>query len=480
MALSDFFRKIPLFAQLDADDMKRLCSLAQEVQLAAGEELFAEGSLGERAYIVEDGQVEVIKHSNRREVKVATVGRGEVVGELALLENRPRSATVRARTGALLWAIDKEQLLDLLRTSPSAAETMFFTVLDRWRHTESLLRQSEKMAQLGTLAAGVAHELNNPAAAVRRGAVQLEGAIVNMAQAFVRIIQSKLTAAQQAELERLTAYVRQQATAPLHLDALARSDRENEVEAWLEAQGVPDAWEVAPTMVNLNLSDEDLESLTEMFTGSGGGSGLRVIVTWLNANYDTFNLLAELRQGAGRIADIVMALKSYAYLDQAPVQQVDVHKGLDDTLLILRHKLATGIDVQREYASNLPVIEGYGSELNQVWTNLIDNAIDAVSGVLDGPVAEPKITVSTRLEGDPEDEWVVVTIYDNGPGIPEEALPKLFDPFFTTKPPGQGTGLGLDISYNIVVNKHGGEIRVDSEPGRTAFEVWLPVNYESS
>ncbi|MDX1687245.1 MAG: ATP-binding protein [Candidatus Promineifilaceae bacterium] len=476
MALSDFFRKIPLFSQLDADDMKRLCSLAQEVQLAAGEELFAEGSLGERAYIVEDGQVEVLKVSNRREVKVATVERGEVVGELALLENRPRSATVRARTDALLWAIDKEQLLDLLRTSPSAAETMFFTVLDRWRHTESLLRQSEKMAQLGTLAAGVAHELNNPAAAVRRGAVQLEGAIVNMAQAFVRIIQSKLTAPQQATLERLTAHVRQQAAAPLHLDALARSDRENEVEAWLEAQGVPDAWEVAPTMVSLNLSDEDLEVLTEMFTGSG----LRIIVTWLNANYDTFNLLAELRQGAGRIADIVMALKSYAYLDQAPVQQVDVHQGLDDTLLILRHKLATGIDVQRSYASDLPVIEGHGSDLNQVWTNLIDNAIDAVSGVPDGPVAEPTVTVSTRMEGDPEDRWVVVTIGDNGPGIPEEALPKLFDPFFTTKPPGKGTGLGLDISYNIVVHKHGGEIRVDSEPGRTTFEVWLPVNYESS
>lgn len=477
MALSDFFRKIPLFAQLEVADMQRLCSLAQEVQLAPGDELFAQGSLGDRAYIIEDGLLEVIKLSNRREVRLATLGRGEVVGELALLEDRPRSATVRARTDCLLWAIDKEQLLNLLRTSPSAAETMFFTVLDRWRHTESLLRQSEKMAQLGTLAAGVAHELNNPAAAVRRGAVQLEGAIVNMAQAFVRIIQSRLTSPQQVTLERLTTHVRKQAAAPLHLDALTRSDRENELETWLEEHGVPDAWELAPTMVSLNLSDEEMAALTEMFTGTG----LRTIINWLNANYDTFNLLAELRQGAGRIADIVKALKSYAYLDQAPVQQVDVHQGLDDTLLILRHKLTRGIDVRREYVPGLPMIEGHGSDLNQVWTNLIDNAIDAVSGVLsDAPdrvVEGAEIIVSTRQEGSPGDEWVVVTITDNGPGIPEEALHRLFDPFFTTKPPGKGTGLGLDISYNIIVHRHGGEIRVDSEPGQTTFEVWLPVNY---
>lgn len=473
MALSDFFRKIPLFAQLEADDIQRLCSLAQEVQVAAGEELFAQGSSGDRAYIIEDGMLDVIKFSNRREVRLATLGRGEVVGELALLEDRPRSATVRARTDCLLWAIDKEQLLNLLRTSPSAAETMFFTVLDRWRHTESLLRQSEKMAQLGTLAAGVAHELNNPAAAVRRGAVQLEGAIVNMAQAFVRIIQSRLTPPQQATLERLTAHVRNQAAAPLRLDALTRNDRENKLETWLEGQGVPDAWELAPTLVNLNLRDEDLATLTETFTGTG----LRTIITWLNANFDTFNLLAELRQGAGRIADIVKALKSYAYLDQAPVQQVDVHQGLDDTLLILRHKLTRGIDVRREYAPDLPIVEGHGSDLNQVWTNLVDNAIDAVSGVLNGaPTEKAEIVISTRHEGEPGDDWVVVTIADNGPGIPEEALSQLFDPFFTTKPPGKGTGLGLDISYNIVVHRHGGEIRVDSEPGRTAFEVWLPVN----
>ena len=191
-------------------------------------------------------------------------------------------------------------------------------------------------------------------------------------------------------------------------------------------------------------------------------------------------MLAELRQGSGRIAEIVKALKSYAYLDQAPVQKVDVHQGLDDTLLILRHKLAKGIEIRRRYASDVPMIEGHGSDLNQVWTNLIDNAIDAVSGVVPGPLTEePTITVGTRVEKEPGGKWMVVTILDNGPGIPDEALPQLFDPFFTTKPPGQGTGLGLDISYNTVVNKHGGEIRVESEPGRTVFEVWLPVAYRN-
>ena len=175
-------------------------------------------------------------------------------------------------------------------------------------------------------------------------------------------------------------------------------------------------------------------------------------------------LIAEIGQGAGRISDIVKALKSYAYLDQGPVQDVDLHEGIDNTLLILRAKLK-GIEVRREYFSDLPKIEAYGSELNQVWTNLIDNAADALDG-------RGTITLRTRTEG----EWAVVDVEDDGPGIPPEIQSRVFDAFFTTKPPGKGTGMGLDITYNIVVYKHRGDIRLTSEPGMTRFTVWLPLN----
>jgi signal transduction histidine kinase len=191
---------------------------------------------------------------------------------------------------------------------------------------------------------------------------------------------------------------------------------------------------------------------------------LDVLCSWFTIN----KLIRSVGLGAGRISEIVKALKSYAYLDQAPVQNVDVHQGLEDTILILGNKLKSGITIKREYAPNLPIIQAYGSELNQVWTNLIDNAIDAMG-------EQGVITLRTRAQ----DKWVVVAVEDNGEGIPEEIQSRVFDPFFTTKPPGVGTGLGLDISYNIVVQKHKGNINLSSQPGKTVFEVWLPVNFEN-
>ncbi len=212
---------------------------------------------------------------------------------------------------------------------------------------------------------------------------------------------------------------------------------------------------------------EELNTLAQQFDTKH----LPTIIDWLGATYTVHNLLAEIGQGANRISGIVKALKSYAYLDQAPVQSVNISEGLDDTLLILRSKLKTGVSVRREYAPDLPNIEGYGSELNQVWTNIIDNATDALS---DTPHAT--ITISTRSEN----EWVIVEIQDNGPGIPPDVQPRVFDPFFTTKPPGKGTGLGLDISYNIVTNKHRGDIKLSSRPGNTCFQIWLPINFETT
>jgi signal transduction histidine kinase len=455
----DFLRKVPLFADLPEADLRHLCGMVAEVRLTPGEELFSEGSPGDRAYVVTDGQLEIVKASSGREVLLTMAAPGKVIGELALLVQQPRMASVRARTDATLVAIDKDHFNHLLQTSVSAARVMFNTIVQHWRQTESALRQSEKMAQLGTLSAGVAHELNNPAAAVKRGSDQLRTAIADLESAQTALSSLTLSDKQQQTLAECAVRAQEHAVRPPELDALARSDREAELENWLETYEVENAWDLAPDLVNLNYDITELEALAEGF----GSGQMAHIIPWLHATYNVHNLLSEIGQGAERISGIVKALKSYSYLDQAPVQTVDLHEGLENTLLILRHKLKSGISVRREYAPDLPSISGYGSELNQVWTNVIDNAADALDG-------RGQITLRTRREGD----WVVVEVEDNGPGIPPEIQSRLFDPFFTTKPPGQGTGLGLDISYGIVVHKHQGDIRVISEPGRTCFQIWLP------
>ena len=463
MSTIDFLRKVPLFAELPEPDLQRLCAGVQEVRVPAGELLFAEGDEGARAYIIREGELEILKSSAGRDVLIAVRKPGEVIGEIALLQASPRTASVRARTDAVLLSLEKEQLDELLQTSSTALQAMFHTVLSRWRGMEAMLRQSEKLAQLGTLPAGVAHELNNPASAAQRASGQLEPALQSFQRACLALSRLELDAEQSQALEAATQRALAQSARPPILEALARSDREGELEAWLEQRGVADPWEQAPLLVNLDYDAARLEALARSFPNAQ----LPVILTSLTATYSVHNLLAEIGAGVGRISQIVKALKTYSYLDQAPVQAVDVREGLEDTLLILRSKLE-GISVRREYAPDLPRIQGYGSELNQVWTNLIDNAAYAVDG-------RGEIVLRTRREGD----FVIVDVQDNGPGIPAEIKDRIFDPFFTTKPVGQGTGLGLDISYNIVVNKHRGDIQVSSEPGRTVFEVRLPLNFEA-
>jgi predicted CoA-binding protein/signal transduction histidine kinase len=463
----EFLRKVPLFAGLPEEDLDRLCQMVEEVHLAPGEELFAEGSIGDKAYVIELGEVEIIKTSANRPVLLAVRRSGDVIGEIALLEAGPRMAAVRARSKSRLLSIGQKQFDSLLETSPTASQILMRQVVDRLRTTNSALRQSEKMAQLGTLTAGVAHELNNPAAAVKRGADQLEDAIAAFGLAQAALGALGLSVEQQAAMDRLNEQTRASAGKPQdNLDALTRSDREYELEDWLDERGAPDAWELAPALVNLGYDVDGLAT----FAADFAPEHLPAVVGWLSASYGVYNLLAEIGQGAGRISEIVKALKAYAYLDQAPVQAVDLHEGLDNTLLILRSKLKQ-ITVVRDYAADLPKIQGYGSELNQVWTNLLDNAADAISNQ-----AEPTITIQTERRG----EWVRVRVMDNGPGIPPEIQSRVFDAFFTTKEPGKGTGLGLEISYNIIVNKHRGDLRLFSRPGLTCFQADLPVNFEAA
>jgi predicted CoA-binding protein/signal transduction histidine kinase len=462
-----FLKRVPLFEGLPEEDFARLCEMVEQKRFSAGDLMFEEGEAGDRAYVIEEGSVEIIKKSSGREVLLAVRDAGEVIGEMSLIEDVPRNATVRARTDILTLAIDKAHFNHLLDISPTAARAMLGTVVSRFRSTTSLLQQSEKMAQLGTMTAGIAHELNNPAAAVKRGASQLKEVITEFGASTARLNDLPFTPEQRAALEELSDAAIAGAVKPQELDALARSDREYELETWLEDHGVDNAWELAPTLVDLDFSAEKLD----IIGGNFSPEALPAVIDWLGDTYSVYNLLHEIDHGSGRISEIVKALKSYSYLDQAPVQTVDLHEGLDNTLLILRSKLKNGISVRREYAEFLPKIQAYGSELNQVWTNLIDNAADALEDV-----PEPVITIKTNWEGD----FVTVEISDNGAGIPEKIQKKIFDPFFTTKPPGKGTGLGLNISYNIVIQKHRGDIRVYSKPGHTTFTVVLPIGFELS
>ena len=442
MANFDFLRMIPLFSELPDDDLESLCMIVQEVHLPAGEVLFEDGSIGDTAYVIKSGEVEIVKNSQNREILLATRGPGEVFGEIALVLDSPRTATVRARTDTDMIGIGRADLRKLLQISPTAAASLFDIIMSRWQNTQNLLRQSEKMAQLGTFTAGIAHELNNPTAAIRSSVKHLDTALFDSARTFMHLVTQELTADQLSKLEEFVYYAREQAKKLSQLDAMARSDREAELEDWLDRHRVPNSWECAVSLVNLNFTDDQLNRIAAEFTEEQ----LPTILGWLNNNYSIFNLLTELGQASERIGEIVMALKSYIYLDQAEIVRYNVHDGIDTTLRLMHHKTKNDIQIIREYDPTLPEIEAPGRDLNQVWTNLIDNAADALN---EAKTADATITVRTRQEG----RWIVVTIEDNGPGIPPHVLPHIFEAFYTTK--NDGMGVGLSVSRSIIESHQG-------------------------
>ena len=356
---------------------------------------------------------------------------------MSAIEGRPRSASVRAISPVEVLRVPREALLHVFSVTPSSAFVILRVFLNRLRSTEALLREREKLAGLGVLAAGLAHELNNPAAAIRRSVVSLQEAIAARDELRPPASVTELHPADPAPT----------------LGPLDRSDRIEEL-----ADVVGDS-ALAASLVDSGWTPGQLGAA---FAGLEADDAQRG-AAWLAQTGTVHALLEEVKTAADRISEIVGAVKSYAYLDQAPVQRIDVRKGLDDTLVILGHKLRAGVDVMRDYAPDLPEIEAYGSELNQVWTNIVDNAVQAMDG---------RGALEVRAEPT-EAGGVRVMICDNGPGIPAADQDHIFEPFFTTKEPGVGTGLGLHISHNVVI-RHGGDISVDSRPGRTCFIVTLP------
>jgi signal transduction histidine kinase len=455
----DFLRRVPLFAGLPDEAFIQLVQMARPLAVRGGELLMVEGSPGDSLYVIMEGRFRASKRSGQEEVTLAECGPGDVLGEISLLDLSPRTATVRAIEDSALLMIDQRTFKEVIASSPTAVLAILRTVTSRLRNTEAMLVQSEKMAALGTLAAGLAHELNNPAAAARRSATLLRTSMHTLLQRSAALHVLDFTPHQVATLDRLREEIERLPEPAAQLDPLIASDRESEFVAWLDEHSVDADWEVAPALVAAGWDVAKLQGLTAEFAESQ----LAGVIQWLTAGMSNEALLQEVGESASRISEIVKAVKSYAYLDQAPVQNIDIPQGLDNTLVILRHKLKAGITVVKEYEVDLPRIEAYGSELNQVWTNLLDNAIDAMQGL-------GILTLRALRDG----EWVVVDICDDGPVISPEIQSRIFDPFFTTKPLGEGTGLGLHITYNVV-QKHRGHIRVTSQPTSTCFEVRLPL-----
>jgi signal transduction histidine kinase len=432
MSYVEQLRATPLFAELPEASLELLCAKAEPMNLQPGEVLIEEGTVGDSLFVVLRGELDVTKRSGDGELPLARVGPGAIQGEMAAIEERPRTASVRAVGDVEVLRVPRGALLDVLGSGPEAALAILRTVLGRLRSTESLLRQPEKLAALGTLSAGLAHELNNPAAAMRRSAGALSAAL--------------------ARRDTLPAPARP-IEPPDERSPLTGIDRADAVEALGDD-------EAAAALVNAGWT---LAGLEPILTGLDP-QARRDTLAWLAADASVHALVSEVQLAATRIGEIVSAVKAYAYLDQAPVQRVNVNRGLEDTLLILGHKLKDGVTVERALAPDLPEIEAYGSELNQVWTNIIDNALDAMGG---------RGELSIRTEALADDE-VQVTICDDGPGIPPAVQERIFEPFFTTKAPGVGTGLGLHISHNVIA-RHGGRLELESRPGSTCFRAVLPV-----
>jgi signal transduction histidine kinase len=463
--LIDELRSIFLFEKLSDEQLHRLVELGREVAFSAGETVFSEGLPADYLWVLLDGEVELARHVGGKRVVVETMTRpGTYAGGVRAFAAsdtgggyRASGRTLRPSRFFQLSSSDLGRLLD--EWLPMAKH-----LLDGYVHTfesiEVMVRQRSHLISLGTLAAGLAHELNNPAAAAKSASSDLLAVVRRLAASSGPFAAGELTPAQLSAVQDLQAEAVARSASLPRRSAIETGRLEEEIGTWLEEHEVANHWDLAPTLVTAGLDIPRLEGAAQTLDAPNLSSALNWIADILLASA----LLSQIEDASGRISRLVSVVRDYSYVDRSAEQEIDIHEGIEKTLVILGHKLRAGVEVIRDYDDALPRILADGSELNQVWTNLLDNAIDAMDG-------HGQILIRTRRDG----QALLVEIVDQGPGIPRELGSRIFDPFFTTKEVGKGTGLGLDIVRRIVVDRYRGEVSFESVPGETRFLVRLPL-----
>jgi signal transduction histidine kinase len=456
MAEKSELLRVPAFAGLPDDQLAWFISQSQELRIKAGDAYVRQGDPANAMFVVLDGQLEA-RGEFAGEAFVFSTKPGDVTGLLPFSRMKTFMVTGRAITDGRLLRFPAALFPDLVQKMPELTQRLVGLMSDRIRETTRIEQQRDRLASLGKLSAGLAHELNNPASAAKRAASQLRDILNKIRNASHELGRRDLTSAQKSEIEKLEASFTQLESPPP--DALTVSDLEDRIDSLLRSHGQNDLWQLSAGLARRNVRPEVLETL---FGALDAGTARAALVR-IAASVEVADLLNEIESSTSRISDLVGAIKEYTYMDQAKIQNVDIVKSLETTLTILNHKLKRGVTVQRNYRGAPLLVNSFGSELNQVWTNIIDNAIDAMSG-------KGELRVRTYRD----DGCAVVEIGDNGPGISPEIESHIFEPFFTTKGVGEGTGLGLDTVQRIV-RKHRGNIQLNSKPGDTRFQVWLPL-----
>lgn len=451
-------KAIPLFEGLGADELNWVQENTREITVGQGEYVFRQGEPLPGFYIVLEGELQVTRFMMGHERVLGTTPRGVIVGEIPLLDGTLIStADACAIAPTRLLMFDITAFRHIFAYAPTLGARIIATATERMANIANIGRQQEKITALGKLASGLAHELNNPAAAVRRAAVSLRNSLYDLQLQALALPSTGLTPIQISELMAMQQDVIR-ASAGVQLSALELNDRESAIAEWLESHGIENVWEMAPIFASAGVSVSELDTLIAAMQVSDPAP----LLVWMCSAFGAASLVQELEHGTRRISDLVEKVKGYTYMDEAPVQDVDIHAALENTLTMLGQRLGDR-RVVREFDRNLPRVAARGTELNLIWTNLIENAADATA-----------VTGTIRLITRFENTFAMIEINDDGVGISPEIEQRIWEPFFTTKDPATHTGLGLDIVYRVV-RGHSGTIEVRPEPGRTRFIIRLPI-----
>ncbi|MGY4100141.1 ATP-binding protein [Nocardia sp. R16R-3T] len=461
-------RGLFLFEKLDDEQLELLCAHGR-IEIIEPGLVFREGDPATCFYVMIEGELQLTKLSGGAEIETTrTDYRGAYAGAwtayLGDKVDQSYTGSMYVARRSRFFVLDAGSFAQMMHDWFPMAVHLLEGAFFGNRSSAERIAQRERLLALGSLSAGLTHELNNPAAAAVRATAGLRERIAGMRHKLGMMAQGKFDTESLETLVRLQEEAAAQVAKAPELTTLEASEREDILSEWLEDHGIDDGWDLAPNFVQAGFDVDWLERVSATLEGCPE-QVFQGAIRWLNYTIETELLMNEIADSTTRISTLVGAAKQYSQMDRAPFQVVDIHELLDSTLVMLSRKISDGVEVVKDYDRTLPEVPCYAAELNQVWTNLIDNAVYAMNG-------QGTLTIRTRHEND----CAVVEIGDTGPGVPAEVRSRIFEPFFTTKPVGEGTGLGLDISFRIVVNKHHGDIRLDSEPGNTRFAVWLPLH----